>query len=55
MAVLKRVEAGLPVPEICRELGIRCARRFISGIFNFKNGSESPLTRMRSQFLVTTL
>ena len=25
MATLKRVEAGLPVPEICRELGISTA------------------------------
>ena len=25
MAALKRVEAGLPVPEICRELGISSA------------------------------
>jgi putative transposase len=25
MAALKRVEAGLPVPEICRELGISTA------------------------------
>ena len=30
MAALKRVEVGLPVPEICRELGISTAT-FTSG------------------------
>jgi len=30
MAALKRVEAGLPVPEVCRELGISSAP-FTSG------------------------
>ena len=28
---LKRVEAGLAVPEICRELGVSTARPFTSG------------------------
>ena len=29
MAALKRVEAGLPIPEICRDLGISPSMRHV--------------------------
>ena len=32
MAALKRVEAGLAVPEICREVGISTATFYIYGL-----------------------
>ncbi len=32
MEALKRLEAGLPVPELCREVGISTATFYIYGL-----------------------
>lgn len=46
MAALKRVEAGQPVPEICRELGISTAT-FYKWRANFGGMDTSMMTRMK--------
>jgi putative transposase len=46
MAALKRVEAGLPVPEICRELGISTAT-FYKWRAKFGGMDTSMMTRMK--------
>ena len=46
MAVLKRVEAGLPVPEICRELGISSAT-FYKWRAKFGGMDTSMMARMK--------
>ena len=46
MAALKRVEAGLPVPEICRELGISTAT-FYKWRAKFGGMDTSKITRMK--------
>jgi putative transposase len=46
MAALKRVEAGLPVPEMCRELGISSAT-FYKWRANFGGMNTSMMARMK--------
>ncbi len=46
MAALKRVEAGLPVPEICRELGISTAT-FYKWRAKFGGMDTSMMARMK--------
>ena len=46
MAALKRVEVGLPVPEICRELGISTAT-FYKWRAKFGGMDTSMITRMK--------
>jgi putative transposase len=46
MAALKRVEAGLPVPEICRELGISSAT-FYKWRAKFGGMDTSMMARMK--------
>ena len=46
MAALKRVEAGLPVPQICRELGISTAT-FYKWRAKFGGMDTSMMTRMK--------
>ena len=46
MAALKRVEAGLAVPEICRELGISTAT-FYKWRAKFGGMDASLMTRLR--------
>ena len=46
MAALKRVEAGLPVPEICRELGISSAL-FCRWRAKFGGMDASMMSRMK--------
>ena len=46
MAALKRVEAGLPVPEMCRELGISTAT-FYKWRAKFGGMDTSMMTRMK--------
>ena len=46
MAALKRVEAGLPVPEICRELGISSAT-FYKWRARFGGMDTSMMARMK--------
>jgi putative transposase len=46
MAALKRVEAGLPVPEICRELGISTAT-FSKWRTKFGGMDTSMMARMK--------
>jgi putative transposase len=46
MAALKRVEVGLPVPEICRELGISTAT-FYKWRAKFGGMDTSMMARMK--------
>ena len=46
MAALKRVEAGLPVPEMCRELGISTATLY-KWRAKFGGMDTSMMTRMK--------
>ena len=46
VAALKRVEVGLPVPEICRELGISTAT-FYKWRAKFGGMDTSMMTRMK--------
>jgi len=46
MAALKRIEVGLPVPEICRELGISTAT-FYKWRAKFGGMDTSMITRMK--------
>ena len=46
MAALKRVEVGLPVPEICRELGISSAT-FYKWRAKFGGMDASMLSRVK--------
>ncbi len=46
MAALKRVQAGLPVPEMCRELGIRTATLY-KWRAKFGGMDTSMMTRMK--------
>ncbi len=39
MDALKRVESGLSVPDLCRELGISTATFYIYGLLPIANGS----------------